>query len=200
MADRLDTYSTCIEEITESGIAVLVPIRNLKVTPLPLGGVFRAVYSVDRQGYQFTTRVIGTAKACDVLSLPRRIDSTDRRNAYRLDTALQPSSVYRLVIDGENQESMLPLEGTLVDLSEGGLCLSTRQPVNAGERLGIEVALPEVGVLLARMRVISVDYPRYGYRNHQVHCMFLDLPRQGRDLIARYLMKRQLELRRLGQL
>ena len=43
-----ETYSTCIEEITETGIAVLVPIRNLKVTPLPQGSVFRAVYAVGR--------------------------------------------------------------------------------------------------------------------------------------------------------
>jgi hypothetical protein len=35
---------------------------------------------------------------------------------------------------------------------------------------------------------------------HRVHCEFTDISRAGRDVIARYMMRRQLEMRRRGQL
>jgi c-di-GMP-binding flagellar brake protein YcgR len=197
----MESFATRIEVVDEAGISVLEPMRNLRARPLPTGSTVRAYYDFQRKSYRFASVVIGRSGEYDVLSMPSRIESTERRRNFRLDAALEPTSVYRLVIDPvADEETKRPLEGTLVDLSEGGLCLSSRLPAAPGERLGIEIELPRACVLLARMRVISVDPPRYGYRNHRIHCSFMDLSRQGRDTIAKFLMKRQIELRQRGQL
>jgi c-di-GMP-binding flagellar brake protein YcgR len=107
--------------------------------------------------------------------------------------------VYRLVVDAETEEPEL-VEGTIVDLSEGGCCFSTRSFAMPGERFGLHAVLPEAGEIHARMRVTFIRDPQPGNRNRRLHCEFTDIGRADRDIIARYLMRRQLEMRRRGQL
>jgi len=135
----------------------------------------------------------------EYLRLPGAIESTERRRNFRLPAAIRPESLYRLVVDSETDEPDL-LEGTVVDLSEGGCCISTRSFAAPGERLGLQAILPEAGEIQARMRVTFVRDPQPGNRNRRLHCEFTDISRAHRDVIARYMMRRQLEMRRRGQL
>jgi c-di-GMP-binding flagellar brake protein YcgR len=179
-------------------------MRKLRATPLPVGTRVHAAYVYQRKRWRFNTQVtqVSADGSLMVLGLPADLECSERRNAFRLETSIKPTSLYRLVIDPDDlPEDPAPnLDGTIVDLSEGGLCLSTPARLASGERLGVQASLGNDAEFTARMQVTGVDDPPTGNRNRRVHCRFTDISRADREKVARYLMRRQLEMRRRGQL
>ncbi len=196
-----ESHVSRVEEVDAGRIEILVPMRGLRPRPFPAGTLVHAHYTHQQKRWRFITEVQGHSLdgLYEYLRLPGAIESTERRRNFRLPTALKPESLYRLVVDAESPEQV-PIEGSIVDLSEGGCCISTRGFAQPGERLGLHAALPEAGEIHARMRVSIVGEPTTGNRNRRLHCEFTDISRIHRDLIARYMMRRQLEMRRRGQL
>jgi len=195
-----ETHVTRVEGVEEN-IAILVPMRGLRPRPFTAGTLVHAHYVHQQKRWMFVTEVEGHSSdgMFEYLRLPAAIESTERRRNFRLPAAIRPESIYRLVVDAETEEPEL-LEGTVVDLSEGGCCISTRSFAMPGERLGLNALLPEAGDIQARMRINTVRDPERGNRNRRLHCEFTDISRVHRDVIARYMMRRQLEMRRRGQL
>lgn len=217
VGNRTELYASQVEDIDGERLGVLVPIIRLQRRPLPSGSVVRVSFVHNRRRRRFVTEVVGHSQngMVDYLQLPPRVEDSDRRQAFRLDANLKPRHLYRLVIEArEHAESQdgndsdeasltddaAALPGVVVDISEGGVCLSTRAIVSRGERLGLVVDLPEAGELQAHLQVTGVEEPSRERLNRKVHCKFTGLTRRERDLVARFLMRRQLELRRRGQL
>lgn len=195
-----ETHVTRVEEV-DGRIAILVPMRGLRPRPFATGTLVHAHYIHQQRRWMFITEVEGHSDdgMFEFLRLPAAIESTERRRNFRLPSAIRPESIYRLVVDAETEDPEL-IEGTVVDLSEGGCCISTRSLAIPGERLGLHAILPEAGEIHARLRVNIVRDPQPGNRNRRLHCEFTDISRAHRDVIARYMMRRQLEMRRRGQL
>ena len=196
-----ETLVTRVEDVARGHIAILVPMRGLRPRPFAAGTLVHAHYMHQRKRWMFVTEVEGHSEdgLFEYLRLPGAIESTERRRNFRLPAAIKPEQVYRLVVDAETEEPEL-IEGTIVDLSEGGCCFSTRGFALPGERFGLHAILPEAGEIRARMRVTFVREPQPGNRNRRLHFEFTDITRTERDIIARYMMRRQLEMRRRGQL
>ncbi len=196
-----ESHVTRVEDVDQSHIAILVPMRGLRPRPFATGTLVHAHYIHQQKRWMFVTEVEGHSDdgLYEFLRLPGAVESTERRRNFRLPAAIRPESLYRLVIEGDDPEPQ-PLEGTIVDLSEGGCCVSTRSSALPGERLGLHAVLPESGEIRARMRVTFIREPSPGNRNRRLHCEFSDISRADRDIIARYMMRRQLEMRRRGQL
>ena len=195
-----ETHVTRVEEV-DGRIAILVPMRGLRPRPFATGTLVHAHYIHQQRRWMFITEVEGHSDdgMFEFLRLPAAIESTERRRNFRLPSAIRPESIYRLVVDAETEDPEL-IEGTVVDLSEGGCCISTRSLAIPGERLGLHAILPEAGEIHARLRVNIIRDPQPGNRNRRLHCEFTDISRAHRDVIARYMMRRQLEMRRRGQL
>lgn len=195
-----ETHVTRVEEV-DGRIAILVPMRGLRPRPFATGTLVHAHYIHQQKRWMFITEVEGHSDdgMFEFLRLPAAIESTERRRNFRLPSAIRPESIYRLVVDAETEDPEL-IEGTVVDLSEGGCCISTRSLAIPGERLGLHAILPEAGEIHARLRVNIIRDPQPGNRNRRLHCEFTDISRAHRDVIARYMMRRQLEMRRRGQL
>ncbi len=204
VGDHVECFATRVEEIGPGTMAVLVPMVRLRTRPLSKGTLVHAEYIFRNRRCRFITEVAGHSAdgLHDLLYLPAAIDTIERRQHYRLQTALRPRALYRLVVGPEDTpgEDAALEDCTIVDLSEGGICLSTRVRLDESERLGIQFHLPGAGDISARLRVLSVDEPAKGKLNLRVHCIFADIRLSDRDRIARYLMRRQLEMRRRGQL
>ena len=200
----VESHVTSVEDVSEDGITILTPMKSLRSRPFAEGTVVHAAYVHERRSWRFLTQFATTTGAGEfsLLLLPGTIQDSEQRGTFRLQTAVKPTSIYRMVIDSERgaDEEPQTLEGTIVDLSEGGVCFTTRQLALAGERLGILAELPESGPINARVRVTSIEEPVPGNRNRRVHCQFTDISQGDRDRIARYLMRRQLEMRRRGLL
>ena len=195
---------TQIEDVSAERLEVLVPMQRLRPRPLQPGTLLYAAYAFQRRRYHFVTEVTGHSSdgTLQYLRAPGLIDSSERRTAFRLETSIKPLSLYRLIIDSNTiaDEGPPDIDGVIVDLSEGGLCLSTGARVQPGERLGVHASLGEPGEFMARLLTTGIDEPQLGQRNRRVHCRFTDITRADIDKIARYLMRRQLEMRRRGQL
>lgn len=202
--DQLESFVTRVEDVNDERVAVLVPMARLQLRPLPAGTVVHAGYDFREKLYTFVTEVAGHSSdsTIEYLHPPAEINCRERRGSFRLKTAIHPRTVYRLVVDTEqlNEDNDDEIECSIVDLSEGGLCLSSRNHFQAGERLGSQIELPQGGWVHVRMRVVTIDEPRKGQLTRRVHCSFTDISPADRDRIARYLMHRQLEMRRRGQL
>ena len=70
-----------------------------------------------------------------------------------------------------------------------------------GERRGFTpLVIPDAGEIRARMRVTFVREPQPGNRNRPVACEFTDISRGDGTSSLEYMMRRQLEMRRRGQL
>jgi c-di-GMP-binding flagellar brake protein YcgR len=204
IGDRVETFATRVEDVGDERIAVLVPIQRLKPRPLPSGAVLHCEYFFRGRRWSFATETRGMSRdqQWQFLAMPAGVEDADRRGYFRLPTAIRPISIYRMVLDREflETEPELALNCTIVDLSEGGVCLSSRTPAVAGEWLGLHMELPHSGEVRARLRVVDSDPPLSGNLNHRIHCVFADITLGERDKIARFLMRRQLEMRRRGQL
>jgi c-di-GMP-binding flagellar brake protein YcgR len=202
-----DYLVTQLEDVSDSAIEVLVPMRRLRATPLATGTRVFATYVYRRKQWRFITEVTGTNPEGTVqyLRLPGNIESSERRTAFRLETSIKPAALYRLVIDKdampeEGGEENPNIDATIVDLSEGGLCLSSAARFMSLERLGVQASLGDAQEFTARMIVTGVEDPAAGRRNRRVHCHFTDISRADREKVAKFLMRRQLEMRRRGQL
>lgn len=204
VGDNAECFATRVEEIRVDTIAVLVPMVRLRPRPLSKGTLVHAEYSHRDRRCRFVTEVAGhTADGvCDLLYLPPSIETVERRQYFRLPAAIRPRALYRLVVGpGDTPGDDAALDNcTIVDLSEGGLRISARARLHDGERLGIQFHLPGAGDINARLRVLSVDEPTPGHLNFRAHCAFTGIRLNDRDRIGRYLMHRQLEMRRRGQL
>lgn len=200
----VESHATSVEDVTAEGITILTPMKHLRARPFPSGTVVHAAYVHDRMRWRFLTQFNGVSPAGDLsyLRAPATIESSEQRGHFRLQTAVKPIAIYRLVIDAQRAagDASHEIEGTIVDLSEGGICFTTRQAAHAGERIGLQTNLPESGQIHARLRVTGVEEPVSGNRNRRVHCQFTEISQADRDRIARYLMRRQLEMRRRGLL
>ena len=198
-----DALVTQVEAVSEEQIDVLVPMRELQLRPLEPGELLRANYAHGDKRFRFVTEVLGTAPegAIQFLRTPGIIETFERRGMFRLQTSIRPLSLYRLVVDPERLgDDDGQLAGVVIDLGEGGLCLSSPVAVCERERLGIHLSLGEAGEFMARMQATEVTGPGAGQRNYRIHCRFSHISTANADRIARYLMRRQLEMRRRGQL
>ena len=202
--DRVETFATRVEDLDERVLTVSTPIERFHDRPIGRGTAVHALYTHEKRFYGFVTESLGVSVDGDFqyLAPPDAIQSTDRRSAFRLEESLRPHSVYRLLVDPERSDEPggLVLKCSIIDISEGGVCLSSRHAAVDGEWLGIHIDLPAIGDLKLRMRVAGAEPPPKGQLNHRLHCVFVDLSRLERDRIARYLMKRQLDLRHRGRL
>lgn len=201
---RTTRFVTRVEEVSDAGIAVLVPMERLRPRPLPTGGRVVARYGYNGKPCQFVSHVAGHSAdgAFDILALPDEIGGGDRRDRFRLPLALKPDTVYRMVVKGEDDGGAEApgLKCTIIDLSEGGVRLSSSQPLTVGEWLGVQFTLPGEGVIRARMVVLRVERPDRGRTSYRAGCQFRGISLRDQDRIARYLLRRQLEMRRRGQL
>jgi len=197
-----ETFVTRVEDVDASQISVLVPMRGLRPRPFSSGTLVHAHYIHQKKRWRFVTEVCGHSDdgSHEYLRSPITIESTERRRSFRLPAAIKPFTIQRLLPDADPEAEPSLVEGTIVDLSEGGCCISTRASVVASERLAVHALLPESGEIQPRLRVTYVDDPAPGNRNYRLHCEFTEIKRADRDIIARYLMRRQLEMRRRGQL
>lgn len=204
VGNAVDTLSTRVDDVDEQMLSVLVPMLRLRTRPLPIGAFVRATYVASNRRWRFLSEVTGVSLDGNIqyLELPASIESSDRRTVFRLGTALRPETVYRVAVNSDQgaEPRQDKLDATVIDLSEGGVCLSSRQDAEMGEWLGIVVRLPLIGDVTARMKVTGTELPRPGQLNHRIHCQFAEITRGDRDKIARFVMRRQIEMRQRGQL
>jgi c-di-GMP-binding flagellar brake protein YcgR len=196
--------TTRIEDINDVSLCVLIAMEHLRARPLALGANVAVQYTHQGQPWTFTSEVIGHSSdgMYDLLALPEDATSGDRRRYFRLPMVLPAEHIYHVLPATAHldEEVGSDFDATVVDLAEGGAKLSSRSRVSVGDVMNLEMSLPDFGPIEARMRAVRVQAPSRRRLNYRVACTFTSIDVRDKQRIAGYLMSRQIEMRRKGQL
>ena len=190
--------ATCVTRVREArtdAIVVEPPLVRFEERMLSSGTPLAASYEMDGKRRSFATRVVGHGADGDhLLALPERIDGGEQRSWFRLPLSLPADRIYRIVTPPPGERDELHdtvIDCTVLDLSEGGVRLSTRSRLRQGEWLGLELTLPRVGRVIARMVAVRVEAPEAPRRNYRAGCEFRDISPGDRARIREYVLARQ---------
>lgn len=196
--------STRVEEVGDDSLSTAVAVEFLEARPLPLGADVAGTYVYRDQAWNFTSEAVGHSQdgMMNFLALPDDASPVERRRFFRLPMVLSAERVYRVLpeTDHLDEQELGEFDATILDLSEGGIELSSRTSINVGDTLGAETNLPGAGRIEALLTVIRVKGPSRHRVNYRAACTFTRIQNSHRQRIAKYLMSRQIEMRRTGQL
>jgi c-di-GMP-binding flagellar brake protein YcgR len=119
-----------------------------------------------------------------------------RRRHVRVHAALPVK--FRLLSDNNNNFSAY--EAQTVDISAGGVLLSTEIPVKPGQELLVQLFLPSSEVITCKAKTVRVFNQTGSLGKGQVALQFEDISEKDRDQIARFVFAMQRELIKKGLL
>lgn len=149
-----DIYKSNVQDITEEYIAISLPIANGSYANLVKNDKIEVIYNNEDNLYSFEAKVIGRKKEKNIpmilINIPEedQIKKIQRRRNFRIDLF---EKVFYKVFDKENfKESMLKsisgeveefLQGTMVDLSGGGMKLLVQGRIELGSLVIVQFGI-----------------------------------------------------------
>lgn len=131
-----------------------------------------------------------------VLLKPESIIEIQRRNWVRV-TATLP---LRYCLTGEEKSKIINL-GTSVDISGGGICFLTNDPVEAGQVLDMQINLPDREPVICQTKVLRLHQPNgRNSETTKVFSEYIDITEAQRDRIVSFVLEKQRELIKRGLL
>ncbi|NLG79648.1 MAG: hypothetical protein GX492_07490 [Firmicutes bacterium] len=197
------SYPSRVEDIGLDAVVVAAPTHKGAVLRLAEGDAVR-IQVVRQDGvYKLDTVVEAMIMyPFPMLQLARPVEIVrDQRRRYaRVDVSLPAR--YRC-LDRSGKRRLVPHKGTVTNVSGGGALIVTwqsRPALEVGSEVDVELELP-CGKVSAKGVVVrmSVERTETG-RVQQIAVEFKDIDEKQRDMLARYVLQRQLELRRKGLL
>lgn len=196
-----EVYGTTIEDVADSSILVLAPLKGEANLPVRDGTPITLVVERRNNPYLFDTTVVHTVdeEGKRFLRLTRPADNAGRqpRAVVRIPTLLE-AQVWALDADGATHGA--PLTGTLLDLSQGGAQVMLKDELPLEQELLIRVQLTKGGerlTLYGTVRRIAAATAN-GLKTFRYGVQFEKLDRRIQDVIAKYLIVRERELLRKG--
>jgi c-di-GMP-binding flagellar brake protein YcgR len=185
-----------VEDIDEDRLWVAMPMRAGMFMPLPVDTPVFAHIKKDDATYTLRTRVVARrlqpTPMLELLALGD-VERRQQRQYVRLQIVLMPTLAAVIGDDGAETR----LAATIVNLSAGGVMLRTRQPVEVGQRIRLNVDMPAPGgAISATTTVLRVD-SRRAERGHyyEAGCTFDELTDRDRDLITKFIFRAQVRQR-----
>ncbi|MGE5573684.1 MAG: flagellar brake protein [Bacteroidota bacterium] len=198
------SYPSRVEDIGFDAVVVAAPTRKGVVLRLSEGDEVRVETVQEDAVYKFKTiveMVIVHPFPMLQLAKPDEIVRDQRRRFARVNVSLPAR--YRC-LDHRARERVVPHKATATNVSGGGALIVTwqsRPDLKVGSEVDVELELPD-GKVHAKgvvVRVSTGETDEAG-RVQQIAVEFKDIDERQRDTLARYVLQRQLELRRRGLL
>jgi len=199
-------YKSNIQDITEDGILITIPMKEGKYLPLNKSERVSIIYYEEKEVYQFEVDVLG--RTIDVipvilLSKPQNVRLIQRRNYVRvlilkvikclnIDRELLAKDVSRIVGTTSSHKFK---EATLLDLSGGGMRIKTELKLQLNDGLIISLPLIEEEITI-KAKVVRCDEQQDNLRAYGLK--FLDLEEKDRDKIIKYIFHIMREQRKKG--
>ncbi|MGE5509298.1 MAG: flagellar brake protein [Chitinophagales bacterium] len=185
-------YSSRVEDLGDEVIVIGAPLKGGAVIPIHPGELVEGFYSQPDGFFVFQAEVLERRlEPVPVLLLrcPDGIRKVQRRRHFRLPVVLP---VYYEVKGAETT-----LKGSTLDLSGGGLCIATGQPLKPGQELQVKLELSDGTTITAAGRVISCaeveNAPKQ--RRYSSGIQFVDLPAPVEERIVSFVFREQRERR-----
>lgn len=197
------SYPSRIEDVGLSAVVVAAPTRKGAVLRLSEGDKVRvqmpqrdAVYSFDAA----VEAVIVYPFPMLQLTKPAEITREQRRRYARVDASLPARYGSR---DHREGARLVPYKGTTMNVSGGGALIVTWQcskDLDVGSQVDVELELPDCKISAKGVVVrISTECGQAG-ESQRIAIEFKEIDERQRDMLVRYVLQRQSELRRKGLL
>lgn len=197
------TYSSRVEDMTDTSLTLALPSRARLFVPLTKGQTIIVSFWGDSVHYSSETRVLERrTKPLPVVIVerPTNFKRHQRRNFVRFDARL-PLQFYRIQDREPPEESPEVFTVETTDISGGGVSFLTSMRLEMKCRLQLELALPGDKPVKAIGSVVRVvNNPRSVRKRYRVGVSFLVIEERDRDRIIKFIFARQRELRRKGLL
>ena len=199
-ADRAadDPYETRIRDITAELVRLDVPRRGRESLAVSTGEPLTLQTELRGSLYSFSSRVRDVPQPPGELltiDVPSVVDQTERRQLYRLDTAIPTR--YSAVVD-EDREELERITAVVMDISGNGMQLRVKEPVDMGARLRLIFDFgPEPFEFDVDAEVLAF---RAELRASQfrAHARLLDPVRRDQEQLIRSIFLEQVERLRRG--
>jgi c-di-GMP-binding flagellar brake protein YcgR len=166
-------YKSIVQDVSEDTLAIATPLKGGIFLPLHKGDTFSVVYYKDeKEIYEFLGFVVGRRLEGNVqlviLEYPKVIKLVQRREFVRLEIS-HPIKYVKSLFESELKHSEGTLNsnngknGTLVDLSGGGLRFKTTEKMEINNFVAVEIDLLETKLRLHGkiVRVFVDDLSNY---------------------------------------
>jgi len=199
------SYPSRVEDIGLDAVVVAAPTHRGAVLRLDEGDPVR-IQLVRQDGVYKLDTVVESVIVYPFpmlqLTKPVEVVRDQRRRYARVDVSLPAR--YRRVDHGDRTKGRLvPHKGTVMNVSGGGALIVTwqsRHDLEIGSEVDVELELPcgKVSVKGVVVR-LSTGQTENG-RVQEIAVEFKEIDERQRDMLARYVLQRQIELRRKGLL
>lgn len=187
-----DWYSTRIEDITETSMAIGAPMKGGVLVPIAVGSTVVAQFPQEDAFYSFSSELL-QRRTGDlpmlVLRRPTQFDRVQRRRLYRLQVNLDV--VYTVAGAKEGKKAVT------VDISGGGVCLTAAEKVEPGLELDLEILLDRAGSITAHGCVVKCSEldTAGGKPRYSLGIEFMNLPGPVQEQIVSFIFAKQRERR-----
>ncbi len=149
------------------------------------------VVMVDDSAYQFITRVLSVGRPF-VLARPDTLRLVEKRQHFRLELGIVPA--YAAVTDANGVDER-SLRLTALNISAGGVKFVSRRALSKGDLIHMWLPLDDYRVD-CMVEVVNALSPGVGRSNYRYNTQFRSISHDDRERLARFVFRKQIELRR----
>lgn len=186
-----------IEEVTGQYLHVSIPMKRGQLLPLRVRQKLIINLHYKGRSFQFDTVIVQRLlHPIPVLVVPKpdHFREIQRRQWVRVPASI----LMRYWVKNEDETSPI-YEATTVDISGGGICFLTKDPVEAGQLLEVEINFPYRDPVFCQLKVLRLleTANKEGAVN-KVVSEFYEISENQRDRIVSFVFEKQREWIRKG--
>lgn len=197
LEDAVEYLSSRVEEIDNEHIHLAVPMRKGQLVPMHIGQKIRVCFSKENNSYAFTAIIVARKREpipVLIVNKPSTIVKIQRRSYVRIPASVPVA--YRLIPQGQGYES-----SNTVDISGGGILFLSKDKLQPGQILEIELYLPGRPKVVCQAEVKRFIPPEGGGTNtYKIAAEFKDITENQRDQIFNFIFQKQREWIKKGLL
>lgn len=183
-----------VEEIKDNYLFISMPMRKGALVPLWPGQEIKLVFRDKTSTFGGDSRVVSRRREPLphlIVTCPQKMVPINQKREYvRLPVSLKVRfKNTEAKTDGEIEIQ----EGMTIDLSAGGLLLSTKVLLEAGQMLELKVDLTEKESIYCKANVVRVFPRKHQNEDWKVAINFADINDRQRDRIFKFIFDKQRE-------
>lgn len=186
-----------IEEVSDKYLHVSIPTKKGQLMPFEFKQKLIIDLRFKGRSFQFDTIIENRhfyPIPILVLLKPESLIEIQRRHWVRVPATLR----LRYCQTGEEKINIINI-GTTVDISGGGICFLTNDPIEAGQILDMEINLPDREPVFCQVRVLRLHQPNgKNSKTNKAFSEYVDITETQRDRIVRFVLEKQRELIKKG--
>lgn len=183
-----------IEEVTQQYLHVSIPMKKGQILPIRVRQKISIRLNNKGRSFQFDTVVVQRKLypiPVLIVQKPETMIEIQRRQWVRVPATI----LMRYCMKNETEEESSPIyEATTVDISGGGICFLTKDPIEAGKIIDAEINLPNREPIFCQIKVLRLlEQAKKEGETSKAVSEFYDISENQRDRIVSFVFEKQRE-------